>query len=272
MDKIVGAALQLGCDMIHPGYGFLAENPEFSEVCKGKGIIFVGPSPQVLKISGDKLRAKQVVSRIAPVLEAKEVSAQEEALKVAKEIGYPVILKAARGGGGRGLRIASSQEDISKVFESSRKESMISFASDRLFIEKYLERPRHIEVQILGDGQNIINLGERECSIQRRHQKLIEETPSPALTKEMRERITDTAIDIMKELKYDNAGTVEFLFKDEQFYFMEINSRIQVEHPITEQVTGIDLIEQQTKYCLGNWSDNKTRRCKAKRACHRVSN
>lgn len=251
MDKIVGAALQLGCDMIHPGYGFLAENPEFSEVCKGKGIIFVGPSPQVLKISGDKLRAKQVVSRIAPVLEAKEVSTQEEALKVAKEIGYPVILKAARGGGGRGLRIASSQEDISKVFESSRKESMISFASDRLFIEKYLERPRHIEVQILGDGQNIINLGERECSIQRRHQKLIEETPSPALTKEMRQRITDTAIDIMKELKYDNAGTVEFLFKDEQFYFMEINSRIQVEHPITEQVTGIDLIEQQLNIASG---------------------
>lgn len=251
MDKIVSAAKQLGCDMIHPGYGFLAENPEFSELCKKEGIIFVGPSPKVLKISGDKLRAKQVVSRIAPVLGAKEVSTQEEAIKAAKEIGYPVILKAARGGGGRGLRIVSSQRDISKFFESSRKESMISFASDRLFVEKYLERPRHIEVQILGDGQNIIHLGERECSVQRRHQKLIEETPSPALTKEMRQKITDTAINIMKEMKYDNAGTVEFLFKDEHFYFMEVNSRIQVEHPITEEVTGIDIVEHQLNIASG---------------------
>lgn len=251
MDKIILAAEKLGCDMIHPGYGFLAENPDFSLLCKDKGIKFVGPSPEVLKISGNKLRAKLAVSGIAPVLDAKEVSEKEEALKVANDIGYPVIVKAARGGGGRGLRIANSQNELSRVFDTSRSESMISFASDQLFIEKYLEHPRHIEVQIFGDGEAVIHLGERECSVQRRHQKLIEETPSPALTKQMRNKITDTAMEIMKEIRYDNAGTVEFLFKDGRFYFMEINSRIQVEHAITEQVTGVDLIEQQLNIASG---------------------
>lgn len=251
MDKIVNAAKKLGCIMIHPGYGFLAENLEFSELCKKEGLIFVGPSPEVLKVSGDKLRAKHTASRVAPVLEGKEVSTEDQALKVAYDIGYPVILKAARGGGGRGLRIAKSPDDISRVIDISRNESMISFGSDRLFIEKYIEQPRHIEVQILGDNSTIIQLGERECSVQRRHQKLIEETPSPALTHEMRKRITDTAIAIMKEMKYDSAGTVEFLFKNEHFYFMEVNSRIQVEHPVTEEVTGIDLVEQQINIASG---------------------
>jgi len=214
MDKIVNAAKKLGCSMVHPGYGFLAENLQFSELCAKEGLIFVGPSPEVLKVSGDKLRAKDVASKVAPVLEGIEVSKEEEALKVARDIGYPVILKAARGGGGRGLRIAKSPDDISKVIDTSRNESMISFGSDRLFVEKYLEHPRHIEVQILGDNSTIIQLGERECSVQRRHQKLIEETPSPALTDEMRKRITDTAIAIVKEMKYISAGTVEFLFKN----------------------------------------------------------
>jgi len=251
MDKIVNAAKKLGCSMVHPGYGFLAENLQFSELCAKEGLIFVGPSPEVLKVSGDKLRAKDVASKVAPVLEGKEVSKEEEALKVARDIGYPVILKAARGGGGRGLRIAKSPDDISKVIDTSRNESMISFGSDRLFVEKYLEHPRHIEVQILGDNSTIIQLGERECSVQRRHQKLIEETPSPALTDEMRKRITDTAIAIVKEMKYDSAGTVEFLFKNEHFYFMEVNSRIQVEHPVTEEVTGVDLVEQQLNIASG---------------------
>jgi len=251
MDKIVNAAKKLGCSMVHPGYGFLAENLQFSELCAKEGLIFVGPSPEVLKVSGDKLRAKDVASKVAPVLEGKEVSKEEEALKVARDIGYPVILKAARGGGGRGLRIAKSPDDISKVIDTSRNESMISFGSDRLFVEKYLEHPRHIEVQILGDNSTIIQLGERECSVQRRHQKLIEETPSPALTDEMRKRITDTAIAIVKEMKYDSVGTVEFLFKNEHFYFMEVNSRIQVEHPVTEEVTGVDLVEQQLNIASG---------------------
>ena len=251
MDKIVNAAKKLGCSMIHPGYGFLAENLQFSELCKKEGLVFVGPSAEVLKISGDKLRAKDLASRVAPVLEGKEVSKEDEALKVAGEIGYPVILKAARGGGGRGLRIAKSADDISKFINASRSESMISFGSDRLFIEKYLQHPKHIEVQILGDNSTIIQLGERECSVQRRHQKLIEETPSQILTEEMRKRITDTAIAIMKEMNYDSVGTVEFLFKNEHFYFMEVNSRIQVEHPVTEEVTGVDLVEQQINVASG---------------------
>jgi acetyl/propionyl-CoA carboxylase alpha subunit len=179
------------------------------------------------------------------------VSDKQAALKVADDLGYPVIIKAARGGGGRGLRIVTSRDQIVKVFDSSRNESRTSFGSDILFVEKYLENPRHIEVQILGDNSNIVHLGERECSVQRRHQKLIEETPSPALTNKTRESITDTAKAITKEMGYDNAGTVEFLFKDGCYYFMEVNSRIQVEHPITEEVTGIDIVEQQLHIATG---------------------
>jgi acetyl-CoA carboxylase biotin carboxylase subunit len=251
MDKVIDAAKQLGCDLIHPGYGFLAENIAFSELCKKEGLSFVGPSPNAMKISGDKIKAKKIASKVSPVLEGQEVSEEEDALKVAQRIGYPVILKATRGGGGRGLRIANSSDDLKKVFNSSRNESMISFGSASLFIEKYIQNPRHIEIQILGDNSDIIHLGERECSVQRRHQKLIEETPSPALTNKMRETITHTAIAIMNEIKYDNAGTVEFLFKDGKFYFMEVNSRIQVEHPITEEVTDIDIVEQQLNVATG---------------------
>lgn len=251
MDKIIDAAKRMNCEMIHPGYGFLAENQEFSALCKKEGFIFVGPSPAVLKISADKLMAKQVASKVAPVLEGEEVTKEEDALKVADVLGYPVIIKATRGGGGRGLRIAYCRDDIGKLFDSSKNESRISFGSEMLFIEKYLENPRHIEVQILGDNSTVIHLGERECSVQRRHQKLIEETPSPALTDKSRKSITSTAISIMKEMGYNNAGTVEFLFKDGQYYFMEVNSRIQVEHPITEEVTGIDIVEQQLKIATG---------------------
>jgi acetyl/propionyl-CoA carboxylase alpha subunit len=264
MDKIINAAKQLDCDLVHPGYGFLAENLEFSELCNKEGLVFVGPSSEALKISGDKVRAKQVASRVAPVLEGKEVSNQDEALRAACDIGYPVILKAAKGGGGRGLRVTKSEEELSRVFNSSKNESMIGFGSDRLFVERYSEDPRHIEVQILGDNSAVIHLGERECSIQRRHQKLIEETPSPALTIEMRKSITETAIAIMKEIKYDNAGTVEFLFKDGRFYFMEVNSRIQVEHTITEEVTGVDIVEQQLHVATGNGLNIKQEDVKSK--------
>ena len=251
MDKIINAAQKLGCDFIHPGYGFLAENLEFSELCRKEGIIFVGPSPEVMKLSGDKVRARKVASKVASIVEGDEVSKVSNALDLANKIGYPVILKAAKGGGGRGLRIVTTADELKVAFASSRNEAIMSFGSDRVYIEKYIENPRHIEVQILGDDSNIIHLGERECSVQRRNQKLIEETPSPALTNETREKITNTAIAVMKEMRYNNAGTVEFLFKEGNFYFMEVNSRIQVEHAITEEVTGIDIVAEQLHISSG---------------------
>ncbi|MGN6350349.1 MAG: acetyl-CoA carboxylase biotin carboxylase subunit [Candidatus Nitrosocosmicus sp.] len=245
MHKIIDAAKKMDCNFIHPGYGFLSEKSEFAELCVKEGFIFIGPSYKVLELSSNKVLAKQLASAFAPVAEGKEVSNLDEALDLADRIGYPVILKATKGGGGRGLRIINTNSDLQDYFIISKKEAEISFGSDKVYIEKYIENPRHIEVQILGDKSNIIQLGERECSVQRRNQKLIEETPSPALTDETREKLTNVAVSIMKEIKYDNAGTIEFLFKDKKFYFMEINSRIQVEHPITEAVTGIDIVEQQ---------------------------
>jgi acetyl-CoA carboxylase biotin carboxylase subunit len=263
-DKIINAAKKLDCDSIHPGYGFLSENPKFADLCKDEGLVFIGPPCEALHISGDKVRARKVASKVAPVVDGYEVSQESDAIKQAERIGYPVILKAVEGGGGRGLRIVKSSEEFKKAFISSQGEAMISFGSDRLYIERYLENPRHIEVQILADKSNVIHLGERECSIQRRHQKLIEETPSPALTKEMRSKIIETAIAIMKEIGYENAGTVEFLFKDGKFYFMEVNARIQVEHPITEMVTGVDIVEQQIHVALGNGLSIKQRDIKSR--------
>ena len=246
MDKVIDAAQKMGCEMIHPGYGFLAESVEFCELCEKEGLVFVGPSPAALRLSGDKIKAREVASKVAPVLPGKEVTSEDEAVNLAQTVGYPIILKAVRGGGGRGLRIVRSVHEMSQAFSSSRNESIMSFGSDRVYVEKYLENPRHIEVQILGDKKSsVIHLGERECSIQRRHQKLIEETPSPALTNDLRLQLTTTAVEIAKKMHYDNAGTVEFLFKDGNYYFMELNARIQVEHPITEQVTGMDIVEQQ---------------------------
>lgn len=251
IDKIINAAKTLGCELIHPGYGFLAENLQFAEVCRKEGLIFVGPSPSTLGLSGDKAKAREVASEIAPILEGKEVSTIAEASELAERIGFPVILKAVRGGGGRGLRIVRSDEELAQAFNSSKNEATMSFGSGRLYIEKYLDEPRHIEVQILGDGSEVIHLGERECSIQRRHQKLIEETPSPAIGDDIRAQMTRAAIEIAKKMNYTNAGTVEFLFKDGKFYFMELNSRIQVEHPVTEQVTGVDIVEQQLRVAMG---------------------
>jgi acetyl/propionyl-CoA carboxylase alpha subunit len=251
IDKIIDAAKKLGCDLIHPGYGFLSENAKLAETCNREGLVFIGPSYQVIDLSGDKVRARKIASKVAPVVDGGEVSNESGAIDLAEKIGYPVILKAVQGGGGRGLRIARSLNEVKQSFISSKNESMLSFGSDRIYIERYIESPRHIEVQILADNSSIIQLGERECSIQRRHQKLIEETPSLALTDEMRNRMTETATAIMKEMKYENAGTVEFLYKEGKFYFMEVNARIQVEHPITEQVTGIDIVEQQLRIALG---------------------
>jgi acetyl-CoA carboxylase biotin carboxylase subunit len=254
IDKIIDAAKKLGCDLIHPGYGFLAENRKFTESCEKNGLVFVGPSPRVMSITGDKVMARRIASKVSPAVEGGEVSNETDAVLLAERIGFPVILKAVEGGGGRGLRIVRSLSQLKDAFVSSKNESIISFGSGRVYIEKYVENPRHIEVQILADthSSNIIHLGERECTIQRRHQKLIEETPSPALTLEMRKGITEKAIAIMREIGYENAGTVEFLFKDGKFYFMEVNARIQVEHPITEAVTGVDIVEQQLNIALGN--------------------
>ncbi len=264
MYKIIDAAKKMDCTFIHPGYGFLAEKYEFAEQCIKEGIVFIGPSPDVLRISGDKGVAKEVASAFAPVAEGKEVSSVEESLKLANKIGYPVILKATKGGGGKGLRVINTPDDLIDSFAISKKEATSSFGSERVYIEKYLQNPRHIEVQILGDKLHVIHLGERECSIQRRHQKLIEETPSLALTEETRSILTKTAAAIMKQIKYDNAGTVEFLFKGGKFYFMEINSRIQVEHPITEAVTGIDIVEQQLNIASGKGLTLEQDKIKAK--------
>ena len=251
-DKITDAAKRLGCELIHPGYGFLSENPKFAETCKKEGLIFVGPPVDAMNVSGDKARARKIASKVAPVADGEEISNEAQAITLAERIGYPVILKAVEGGGGRGLRIVNSSEELSKALMSSINESTISFGSGRIYIEKYVQNSRHIEVQILADHLNVIQLGERECSIQRRHQKLIEESPSAALTSEMRNRITKAAIEVMKEIGYQNAGTVEFLFKDGKFYFMEVNARIQVEHPVTEAVTGVDIVEQQLNIALEN--------------------
>ncbi|HXT82976.1 MAG TPA: biotin carboxylase N-terminal domain-containing protein [Verrucomicrobiae bacterium] len=251
MYKIIDAAKKMDCNLIHPGYGFLAEKSEFAELCIKEGFVFVGPSPNVLTISGNKILSKKISSSFISVAEGKEVSNEDEALELANKIGYPVILKATKGGGGRGLRILRHQHELLDSFIASKKETMTSFGSDKIFIEKYIENPRHIEVQVIGDKSNVIHLGERECSIQRRYQKLIEETPSTALNDDLRGFITKKAVEIMKQIGYDNAGTVEFLFKDGTFYFMEINSRIQVEHPITEIVTGVDIVEQQLNISSG---------------------
>lgn len=250
--KIIDAAKKLDCNSIHPGYGFLSENQNFVKICTREGIIFIGPSTEAMGLTGDKVKAKKIASKVAPVIEGREVSNEIDALALSENIGFPVILKAVEGGGGRGLRIVKAIDELKQAFLSSKNESVLSFGSDRIYIEKYIENPRHIEVQILSDNSNLVHLGERECSIQRRNQKLIEETPSPALSQEKRNQITDIAKNIIKEMEYDNAGTVEFLFKNGEFYFMEVNARIQVEHPITEVVTGIDIVEQQIHIARGD--------------------
>jgi len=251
VDKVIEAANRLGCDMIHPGYGFLSESSKFAERCKKEGIVFVGPSTNVMALSGDKVQARNAASRVASVVHGGEVSNEKEAVSLIDKIGFPVILKAVEGGGGRGLRILKSTEELHEKLVSAQSESMMSFGSKRVYIEQYLENPKHIEVQIIADSSDVIQLGERECSIQRRHQKLIEETPSPGLKDEIRQDILCKAVSIMKEIGYDNAGTVEFLLKDNMYFFMEINARIQVEHPVTELVTGVDIVEQQLRAALG---------------------
>lgn len=254
--NIISAAEVSGADAIHPGYGFLAENANFAEICESCGIKFIGPSIEALENMGAKAVARETMIKAGvPVVPGTEgvISDPEEALKVAEEIGYPVMIKASAGGGGKGMRIAQSKHDVIKAVQTAQAEAEAAFGNAEVYVEKYVEEPRHIEFQILADTfGNTVYLGERDCSIQRRNQKLLEESPSAALTPELREKMGAAAVKAAKTVNYYSAGTVEFLLdKHNNFYFIEMNTRIQVEHPVTEMVTGIDLIKEQIRIAAG---------------------
>ena len=253
---VISAAEITGADAIHPGYGFLSESAYLAEVCEACHIKFIGPDPQVIRLMGDKARARRVMKKAGvPILPGSDgpVESEEKALKVAKDIGYPVIVKATNGGGGRGMRVVRAAADLPHAVKTAQREAEAAFGVGDVYIEKYVEAPRHIEFQILGDQHgNVIHLGERECSIQRRHQKLLEESPSPALTDKMRRKMGSVVVDAAKAVQYANAGTFEFLMDpDGRFYFMEANTRLQVEHPVTEMVTGIDIVKEQIRIAAG---------------------
>ncbi len=254
--NILAAATSRGVDAIHPGYGFLAENDKFAEMCNDHGIIFIGPSPNSIRLMGDKSTAKETMEGVGvPTVPGSKglLIDVNEAFKLADDIGYPVIIKATAGGGGRGMRLVEGKDKLEKMFKAAQGEAEAAFGNDGLYMEKFIKKPRHVEVQILADRSgNVIHLGERDCSVQRRHQKLLEESPSPAINPILREKMGDAAIAAAKSIKYEGAGTVEFLVdEDEKFYFMEMNTRIQVEHPVTEMVTGVDLIAEQIKIASG---------------------
>ena len=253
---IISAAEITGADAIHPGYGFLSESAYLAEVCEACHIRFIGPDPSVIKLLGDKARAKKAMKKAGvPMLPGSDgpVTGEEHALKVVKEIGYPIIVKAVAGGGGRGMRVVRSAGELANALRTATREAEAAFGNGDVYIEKYLESPRHIEFQIIGDHHgNVVHLGERECSIQRRHQKLIEEAPSPALSDKIRKKMGSVVVDAAKAVQYTNAGTFEFLMdKDGKFYYMETNTRLQVEHPVTEMVTGIDIVKEQIRIAAG---------------------
>jgi len=254
--RIISAAEVAGAEAIHPGYGFLAENEHFAEVCRSSGLAFIGPSPEIIQKLGNKVEARNMVSKTGvSVIPGSEsiANSKREAEKVISEIDYPVVLKAALGGGGRGMRVVRQGKDLDSLFDLARQEAKISFGKPDLYVEKYLERAQHVEFQILADEFGaIVHLEERNCSIQRRYQKLIEESPSPGLDESVREKMGTVAVKIAKKLGYAGAGTIEFLLdEDMQFYFMEVNTRIQVEHPVTEMVTGEDLVKAQIRVAGG---------------------
>ncbi len=254
--NILSAAEITACDAIHPGYGFLAENAHFAEVCESIGIKFIGPTSENIGTMGDKAKARDIMSRHGlPVLPGSEgeITSEQEAAEVAAKIGYPVIIKASAGGGGRGMRVVNKEDELAHAFEAARAEANAAFGNQSVYVERYFLEPRHIEVQILADERGrTIYLGERDCSVQRRYQKLIEETPSPAVDDRLRRELGRVAVEAAQAVRYRNAGTVEFLLdKERRFYFMEMNTRIQVEHPITEEVTGIDLVKEQIRIAAG---------------------
>ncbi|MAH57745.1 MAG: acetyl-CoA carboxylase biotin carboxylase subunit [Synechococcus sp. ARS1019] len=254
--NILAAATSRGVDAIHPGYGFLAENDKFAEICKDHGITFIGPSPHAIRSMGDKSTAKTTMQSVGvPCVPGSEglLANPAEAAKLAQQMGYPVMIKATAGGGGRGMRLVPAPDQLESLFKAAQGEAEAAFGNPGLYMEKFIDRPRHVEVQVLADRHgNVVHLGERDCSIQRRHQKLLEEAPSPALDPELRRRMGDAAVAAARSINYEGAGTVEFLLDREGgFYFMEMNTRIQVEHPVTEMVTGIDLIAEQLRIAGG---------------------
>jgi acetyl-CoA carboxylase biotin carboxylase subunit len=254
--NVLSAAEISGADAIHPGYGFLSENAHFAEVCESIGIKFIGPSSENIAMLGDKAKAREIVmKRGLPVTPGSpgELRSEEEALQAAQKIGFPVIIKATAGGGGRGMRVVNKAEDLARAFQAAQAEAKSTFGNESVYLERYFLEPRHIEVQVMADNRgHVIHLGERDCSIQRRHQKLLEETPSPAVDEKLRKEIGRVAVEAVKAAHYRNVGTVEFLLdKDRNFFFMEVNTRIQVEHPITEMVTGVDLIKEQIRLAAG---------------------
>jgi acetyl-CoA carboxylase biotin carboxylase subunit len=254
--NVLSAAEVTGAEAIHPGYGFLSENAHFAEVCESIGITFIGPTSENIAALGDKARAREImIRRNIPVLPGSpgELRSETEALEAARKIGFPVIIKATAGGGGRGMRVVNKEDELVRAFQAAQSEAKSTFGNEAVYLERYFIEPRHIEVQVLADERGrTVHLGERDCSIQRRYQKLVEETPSPAVDEKLRREMGRVAVEAIKAVHYRNAGTVEFLLdKDQHFYFMEVNARIQVEHPITEMITGIDLIKEQIRIAAG---------------------
>ena len=252
---IISAAEITGADAIHPGYGFLSENAGFADIIEEHAIAFVGPKARHIRLMGDKIAAKEEMRRLGlPVVPGSDgrIASDAEAKGIADDLGYPVLIKAAAGGGGRGMKVAEAPEDLAEAMSTARAEAAAGFGDDEIYLEKYLATPRHIEIQVLGDRQGtVLHLGERECSLQRRHQKILEEAPSPALNAEQRERMGASVAEAMQRLRYLGAGTVEFLFDDGAFYFIEMNTRLQVEHPVTEAITGIDIVREQLRIAAG---------------------
>ena len=253
---IIEAAYLTGCDSIHPGFGFLSENVKFAKICEEIGIKFIGPNYKMIELMGNKSKAKETMKNVGvPVVPGSDglISSLKEAKEIAKSIKYPVILKASAGGGGKGIRIAYSEEELIKAYEVVKQESLTSFNDDSVYIEKYIENPRHIEIQIMADEHgNCVHLDERDCSIQRKNQKILEETPSSIINDKIRKKMGEIAVNAIKKVGYYNVGTIEFLVdKNRDFYFMEMNTRVQVEHPVTEMVTGIDIIKEQIKIASG---------------------
>jgi len=256
IDKMIDAARRAGCDALHPGYGFLAENPDLARACAASGVTFIGPSPEAMEHLGEKTAARQLAARAGvPMVPGAQdaIENSRDAEGISRRLGYPVLLKAVAGGGGKGMRIVASDGEMAAAWRDASSEALNAFGDARLYLEKYLDRPRHVEIQIFGGAHGqVVHLGERECSVQRRHQKVIEESPSPIMTPELRRAMGEAAVRLAKEAGYTNAGTVEFLVDaSRNFYFLEVNTRLQVEHPVTEMVTGLDLVKLQIRAAAG---------------------